>query len=176
MANTFRQRKEEEVQPQRQQRKQSQRQPQNQPRPKAKSPRASERPAAERPAAERPAQKKSIGKVMKAIHKGFETVFGGGFLQKINIRKNWGFILMLVVMIIVLIYSNLRIQSKRELINKLIKEVIVAKDGAMDAIEEGYTIDKQKEREILQEGEERGFNNSGYIPYIIETNEKSKNE
>ena len=110
---------------------------------------------------------KGFGKGIKAIRKVFENVFGGGFLRKINIRKNWKFLLMVVMMIIVLIYSNLQVQSKREEIIRLNQEMIVAKDEAMDAIEEGYNIDKQKEREILREGEERGLHNSGYIPYII---------
>ena len=151
MANTFKQRVEKE------------KQPKEVPKPKPKPAPAP---------APRPMQRKDIGKVVKAIRKGFESIFGGGILQKINIRKNWKFISMLVIMIIVLIYSNLKIQSKRQLIIKLNQEIVVAKDEAMDAIEEGYNIDKQKEREVLQEGEARGFHNNGYIPYIIEAERK----
>lgn len=161
MANTPRQKVEEEVK--------MEKKPKKMPKIKAK-PQPVSRPAAPRP---RPVQRKGINKVVKAIRKGFESVFGGGILQKINIRKNWKFILFVVILIIILIYSNLKIQSKRQLIIKLNQEIVVAKDEAMDAIEEGYHIDKQKEREVLQEGEERGFHNSGYIPYIIES-EKSK--
>ncbi|MCL2130906.1 MAG: FtsL-like putative cell division protein [Lentimicrobiaceae bacterium] len=159
MANTLKQRKQEEEQVQ------PKEQVQKQPKPKANPPRTP-----------RPIRKKGLKKGIKTVRKGFESIFGGGILQKINIRKNWGFILMVVVMMIVLIYSNLKTQSKRQLIHKLTQEVTLAKDEAMDAIEEGYNIDKQKEREILQEGEERGFTNSGYIPYIIEAETKSKNE
>jgi hypothetical protein len=163
MANTFRQRKQEI---------QAEEQPQQPPPPEVK---AKPKPRPQR-APKRTVQNKTAIKGIKLIRKGFESVFGGGILQKINIRKNWGFILTLVAMIIVLIYSNLRIQSKRQRINKLIEEVIVAKDEAMDAIEEGYNIDKQKERELLQEGEEKGFYNSGYIPYTIKIEEKHEKE
>ena len=151
MANTFRQRKQEEVQVEK---------PLQQPPP----PKAKMKP---KQTPKRTIQHKGTIKGIRTVRKGFESVFGGGILQKINIRKNWAFILMVVVMVIVLIYSNLKNQSRRQQINKLIREIVVAKDEAMDAIEEGYNIDKQKERELLQEGEEKGFYNSGYIPYII---------
>ena len=151
MANSFRKR-EEEVK--------TEKRPEKKPQPKAK-------PQPVAGSTSHFVQRKGIGKVIKATRKGFENIFGGGFLRKINIRKNWKFLLMVVLMVIILIYSNLKIQSKRQLIIKLHQEITVAKDEAMDAIEEGYNIDKQKEREVLQEGEERGFHNSGYIPYII---------
>jgi len=154
MANTFRPIIEKEVP--------VEKPPKKTPKPK---PKAKPQPAS-RPASH-PVQLKGVAKVVKFIRKGFEGIFGGGILQKINLRQNWKFILMIVVMIIILIYSNLQIQSKRDTISNLNKEMIVAKDEAMDAIEEGYNIDKQKEREVLKEGEERGFHNSGYIPYII---------
>jgi hypothetical protein len=124
------------------------------------------------PPQRRPVQRKGVVKGVKAAHKAFESVFGGGILRKVNIRENWQFILTLVLMVIILIYSNLKVQSKREQITKLTQEITIAKDEAMDAIEEGYSIDKQKEREVLQEGEERGFSNSGYIPYIVEAEKK----
>ena len=153
MANTFKQKeKEKEVQV----KKKPEKKPKPKPRPESKT----------RPE-RRPVQLKGIGKIVKFTRKGFESIFGGGILQKINLRKNWKFLLMIVIMIIILIYSNLQVQSKRDTISNLNKEIIVAKDEAMDAIEEGYNIDKQKEREVLQEGEERGFHHSGYIPYII---------
>ena len=151
MANTFRERKQ-EVQAEK---------PPQQPLP----PKAEAKP---QPAPKRAVQNKSVTKGIRLIRKGFENVFGGGVLLKIiSLRKNWKFLLTIVVMIIILIYSNLQVQSKRDTISNLNKEIIVAKGEAMDAIEEGYNIDKQKEREVLQEGEEKGFYNSGYIPYII---------
>lgn len=157
MANTFKPKKEEPIQEREQPSP-----PKQSPRPKAKSPRAS-----------RPVQGTGIHKGIKTLRKGFESIFGGGILQKINIRKNWGFILFVVVLVIILINSNLKIQSKRLQIEKLKKEVIVAKDEAMDAVEKWYNIDKQREKEVLKEGEERGFHNNGYLPYIVEV-EKSK--
>ena len=164
MANTFKQRKPEV---------QAEELPQSPPPPPPPPPKAKAEP---KPTPKRRGQNKNVIKGIKFVHKGFESIFGGGILQKINIRKNWGFILMLVAMIIILIYSNLNIQSKREQINKLIWKIIVAKDETMDAIEEGYNIDKQKERELLQEGEERGFYHSGYIPYTIKIEEKNEKE
>ena len=159
MANTFRERKQEEV-------KTVKPKVPSQPKIKAR-PQVASRP---------PVPSKGIRKGVRFVRKGFENIFGGGILQKMNLRKNLTFIIMLVVMIIVLIYSNLKIQSKREQINKLTQDNVIAKDEAMDAVEEGYNIDKQREMEVLTEGEEKGFSNSGYLPYIIELKEKNKNE
>jgi hypothetical protein len=118
--------------------------------------------------------KKGIRKAVRIIRKGFENIFGGGILQKINIRKNWAFFLMLVGMVIVLIYSNLKVQSLRQQIHELEQEIVTAKNETMDVLEEGYNIDKEKEREILQEGEEKGLSNSGYLPYIIEAEDNNQ--
>jgi hypothetical protein len=159
MANTFRKRQDEDTQPIKVKPVQKEEQPKAMPNPRVNPPQRTPK---------RTVRNKKLSKGIKTVRKGFEGIFGGRILQKINIRKNWAFILMVVVMVIVLIYSNLSIQSKRETINNLIQEIIIAKDEAMDAIEEGYNIDKQKERELLTEGEQKGFVSSGYIPYIIE--------
>ena len=161
--NTFKERKEEPVI------EKASPKPPNQPR---QSPKIKEKP----PRTSQPVQGKRIRKGIKAVSKGFESVFGGGFLQKINIRENWKFISFLVLLLIILINSNLKIQSQRNQIEKLKQKITLAKDEAMDAVEEGFTIDKQKEKEILKEGEERGFYNNGYLPYIIDVKEKSKKQ
>ena len=160
MANTFKPRKEKSIIVQ------AENPPKRKPKPVVQA-----QPVLPRPA---PVPRKGVVKGIRTASKAFESVFGGGLLRKMNLRKNWQFILTLVLMVIVLIYSNLKVQSKREYINKLSQEITIAKDEAMDAIEEGYTIDKQKEREVLQEGEEKGFTNSGYIPYIVEAEKKGK--
>jgi hypothetical protein len=153
MANTFRQIKPEPVRTEK---------PQKPPKPRPQS------------ASKQTVPKKGVRKGVRFVRKGFENVFGGGILKKMNLRKNWRFLVVLVGMIIILIYSNLNIQSKRERINKLSQDAVIAKDDVMDAVEEGYNIDKQKEMEVLKEGEEKGFYNNGYLPYIIELENKNE--
>jgi len=95
-------------------------------------------------------------------------------LKKMELRKNWRIHCLWVLMILFLAYIHLKIESKRELINKLTQDIVIAKDEVMDAVEEGYNLDKQREMEVLTEGAEKGFSNSGYLPYVLKLKEKTK--
>ena len=117
-------------------------------------------------------EKKTKSATGKKIRKGFNAVFGGGILRGINLMKNWPYFLMLTIMIIVLIYNSLNIQSKKAKIESLKDQIVVSNDVLMDVIEEGYTIDDVQDKELSELAKEEGFINKGYIPYIIRENEE----
>ncbi|MDR0368321.1 MAG: hypothetical protein LBH82_04170 [Bacteroidales bacterium] len=122
-------------------------------------------------AAKLPKPKKAKSATRKKIRKGFNTIFGGGILRGINLQKNWFYFLMVTMMIIVLIYNSLNMQSKKVTIEKLKDQIVVANDALMDVIEEGYTIDDMQDKELSEMAKEEGFINKGYIPYIIQKDE-----
>ena len=115
---------------------------------------------------------KGLNATSKKIRKGFNAVFGGGILREINLRKNWPYFLMLTVMIIVLIYNSLNMQSKKVKIESLKDQIMIANDVLMDVIEEGYTMDDIQDKELSELANEEGFINKGYIPYIVENEEE----
>ena len=117
-------------------------------------------------------EKKPKSATGKKIRKGFNAVFGGGILREINLAKNWPYFLMATIMIIVLIYNSLNMQSKKAKIENLKNQIVVANDVLMDVIEEGYAIDDLQDKELSELAKEEGFINKGYIPYIIRENEE----
>jgi hypothetical protein len=114
-----------------------------------------------------PNNKRFKGKTVKKIRRAFIDIFGLGMLKKINLRKNLPYFIMVILMIIVLIYNSLNIQSKKIKIEQLEDDITKINDMLMDAVEEEYNIDEKREKELLQTAIEEGFQNSGYIPYTI---------
>lgn len=115
---------------------------------------------------------KGLSATGKKIRKGFNAVFGGGILRGINLKENWSYFLMVTIMIIILIYNSLNMQSKKAKIESLKDRIVVANDVLMDVIEEGYTIDDLQDKELSELAKEEGFINKGYIPYIIKEDEE----
>ena len=116
--------------------------------------------------------KKHKSTAPRQIRKGFNAIFGGGILKKINFEKNWPYFLMLTSMIIVLIYNSLNMQSKKIKIESLKDEIVHANDVLMDVIEEGYVIDEEQDKALSELAKEEGFINKGYMPYIIREDEE----
>jgi hypothetical protein len=114
-----------------------------------------------------PNKKRFKGKIGKKIRRAFIDIFGLGILKKINLRKNLPYFIMVILMIIVLIYNSLNIQSKKIKVESLKEEIIKTNDMLMDAVEEEYNIDEKREKELLQTAIEEGFQIGGYIPYTI---------
>jgi len=111
--------------------------------------------------------KRFSGKTGKKIRKAFVNIFGLGILTKINLRKNLPYFIMVILMIIVLIYNSLNIQSKKIKVEQLEDEITKINDMLMDVVEEEYNIDEKREKELLQIAIDEGFQSSGYIPYTI---------
>ncbi len=125
-----------------------------------------------KPSTPKPKSQKGLSATGKKIRKGFNVVFGGGILRGINLKKNWPYFLMLTVMIIILVYNSLNMQSKKVKIENLKDQIVVANDVLMDVIEEGYTIDDLQDKELSELAKEEEFINKGYIPYIIKEDEE----
>ncbi|MDR1878964.1 MAG: hypothetical protein LBQ64_05305 [Bacteroidales bacterium] len=121
----------------------------------------------------KPNRKLEKSKTAKKIRKTFVNIFGLSILKKIDFRKNWTYFIMLIVMIVILIYNSLNLQSKRLRIEKLEDEITATNDVLMDVIEEEYNIDNEQEKKLLILAKEEGFQNSGYIPYTLKKTDKS---
>ncbi|MDR1792676.1 MAG: hypothetical protein LBR36_04450 [Bacteroidales bacterium] len=96
----------------------------------------------------------------------FRNIFTGRLLTKMNLAKNWKFLLMVVILIAIIIFTNLRLHNQRGEIQKLKDEVVIAHDKLMDAVEDGFIADENLETQLQETAVEKGFTNSG-IPYEI---------
>ena len=122
------------------------------------------------PKPKKPKNPKSLA--LKQLQRGFNEIIGMGVLRKVNVKKNWLYFLMVIVMFIVLIYNSLNMQSKKVKIESLKDEIVHANDVLMDVIEEGYVIDDEHDKALSELAKEEGFINKGYMPYIIREDEE----
>ncbi|MFA7401642.1 MAG: FtsL-like putative cell division protein [Bacteroidales bacterium] len=108
----------------------------------------------------------------KGLRLLFIGFFGGGFLKMINFKKNWLFILCLILMIIFLIYNNLSIQSNRNKIEQLKDEKIKITMEYMKTKQKAIYFDEKQGEQLLEKFKEEGFIQNKSLEYKIQVKEK----
>lgn len=110
----------------------------------------------------------------KGLRLFFIGFFGGGFLKMINFKKNWLFIICLVLMIIFLIYNNLSIQSNRNKIEQLKDEKIKITMEYMKTKQKAIYFEEKQSEQLLEKFKEEGFIQNKSLEYKIQVKEKRK--
>ena len=116
--------------------------------------------------------KPTFNPFVKSLRMLFIGFFGGGFLKLINFKKNWFFILCLVLMIIILIYNNLSIQSNRNKIEKLKDEKIKITMEYMETKQNAIYFDEIQGELLLEIFKGKGFIQNKSLEYKIQVQEK----
>ncbi|MDD2200308.1 MAG: FtsL-like putative cell division protein [Bacteroidales bacterium] len=109
---------------------------------------------------------------VKGLRLLFIGFFGGGFLKLINFKKNWLFILCLILMVIFLIYNNLSIQSNRNKIEQLKDEKIKITMEYMKTKQKAIYFDEKQGEQLLEKFKEEGFIQNKSLEYKIQVKEK----
>lgn len=112
---------------------------------------------------------------IKGLRKGFVGLLGGGFLKMINFKKNWLFILFIVLILIFLIYNNLSIQSSRNKIEKLKDEKIKITTEYMRTKQKTTFLDDYQGQQLMEKFKENGYVQNKSLEYkIIVTKENEE--
>lgn len=102
------------------------------------------------------------------------NLFGGNFIREIDFRKNFPYILMVFVMIIVLIYINLLTLSNQKKLEELDRERIKLNDKYIQIMDrrEMLYVDENQRQALLQVYKDKGFVDDSSIVYVLKTEEK----
>ena len=121
----------------------------------------------ERATKRHPPRKKTSNPFIKGIRMFFIGVFGGGFLKTINFKKNWLFISFIILILILLIYNNLSIQSNRNKIEKLKDEKIKITTEYMKIKQKTTFLDELQGQELMERFKEEGYVQNKSLEYKI---------
>lgn len=116
---------------------------------------------------QRSPRKKTSNSFVKGIRMFFIGVFGGGFLKIINFKKNWLFISFIILILILLIYNNLSIQSNRNKIEKLKDERIKITTEYMKIKQKTTFLDELQGQELMEKFKEEGYIQNKSLEYKI---------
>lgn len=122
--------------------------------------------------------KKRISKkpIENSFIKGINLIlvgfFGGGFLKLINFKKNWLFILYIVLILIFLIYNNLSIQSSRNKIEKLKDNKIKITTEYMKIKQKTTYLDELQGQQLMEKFKEEGYVENKSLEYKITVNKE----
>ena len=99
------------------------------------------------------------------------NLFGGNFIREIDFRKNFPYILMVFVMIIVLIYINLLTLSNQKKLEELDRERIKLNDKYIQIMDrrEMLYVDENQRQALLQVYKDKGFVDDSSIVYVLKT-------
>lgn len=129
-------------------------------------------PADARKQAERGGERKPAAP-SKAVHLGqrIRNLFGGNFIREIDFRRNFPYILMVFVMVIVLIYINLLTLSNQKKLEELDKERIKLNDKYIQIMDrrEMLYVDETQRQALLQVYKDKGFVDDSSIVYVLKT-------
>lgn len=102
------------------------------------------------------------------------NLFGGNFIREIDFRKNFPYILMVFVMVIVLIYINLLTLSNQKKLEELDRERIKLNDKYIQIMDrrEMLYVDENQRQALLQVYKDKGFVDDSSIVYVLKTEEK----
>ncbi|MDY0014589.1 MAG: FtsL-like putative cell division protein [Bacteroidales bacterium] len=131
-----------------------------------------DQPKVKTPPKKRISKKPIKNSFIKGINVIFVGFFGGGFLKLINFKKNWLFILYIVLMLIFLIYNNLSIQSSRNKIDKLKDNKIKLTTEYMKIKQKTTYLDELQGQQLVEKFKEEGYVENKSLEYKITVNKE----
>ncbi|MDD3280268.1 MAG: FtsL-like putative cell division protein [Bacteroidales bacterium] len=131
-----------------------------------------DQPKVKTPPKKRISKKPIKNSFIKGINVIFVGFFGGGFLKLINFKKNWLFILYIVLMLIFLIYNNLSIQSSRNKIDKLKDNKIKLTTEYMKIKQKTNYLDELQGQQLAEKFKEEGYVENKSLEYKITVNKE----
>ena len=129
-------------------------------------------PTGDRRPVEKPAgRKNSVPSGAVRLGQRIRNLFGGNFIREIDFRRNFPYILMVFVMIIVLIYINLLTLSNQKKLEELDKERIKLNDKYIQIMDrrEMLYVDETQRQALLQVYKDKGFVDDSSIVYVLKT-------
>jgi len=131
-----------------------------------------DQPKVKTPPKKRISKKPIKNSFIKGINVIFVGFFGGGFLKLINFKKNWLFILYIVLMLIFLIYNNLSIQSSRNKIDKLKDNKIKLTTEYMKIKQKTTYLDELQGQQLVEKFKKEGYVENKSLEYKITVNKE----
>ncbi|HON20091.1 MAG TPA: FtsL-like putative cell division protein [Bacteroidales bacterium] len=129
-----------------------------------------------RPVKEKVHKKPAASPFLKGLRLFFSGFLGGGFLKLINFRKNWLFILTIIIMLILIIYNSLYIQSCRNKIEKLKDEKIKITTEYMKIKQNTTYLDELQGQQLMEKFQESGYVKNKSLEYKIVVTKEEENE